>query len=89
MSIHFCTLFKLAWNCCIDFNVVQSGFKRSGIYLFNRNAVTTARHNLLSSNSLVEKMPIDFLFQVPSADSMLLAYIFTHLSDICFMCSGK
>ena len=81
-------MFKLAWNCSIDFNVIQAGFKCSGIYSFNRNAVTPAKHNLLSSNSLVEKT-IDFLFQAPPDKSTPLTDILSDLSDMCIMPQQK
>ena len=86
---NFARLFKLAWNCSIDFKVIQGGFKRSGIYPFNRNAVTPAKHNFLSSNSLVKKTPIDCLFQAPPANSTPLADILPDLSDICIMPQQK
>ena len=79
---NFASLFKLAWNCSSDFNIIQAGFKCSGIYLFNRNAVTPAKHNLLSSNSLVGKTPIDFLFQAPPDKSMPLTDILCDLLDM-------
>ena len=76
---NFACLFKLTWNCSIDFVVIQGGFKRSGIHPFNRNAVTPAKH-LVSSNSVVEKVPID---------STPLADISADLSDICVMPQQK
>ena len=79
---NFASLFKLAWNCSIDFNIIQAGFKCSRIYSFNRNAVTPAKHNLLSSNSLVGKTPIDFLFQAPPDKSMPLTDILCDLLDM-------
>ena len=82
---NFASLFKLAWNCSSDFNIIQAGFKCSGIYLFNRNAVTPAKHNLLSSNSLVEKTPIVFLFQAPPDKYMPLTDILSDLSDMCII----
>ena len=75
---NFARLFKLAWNCSIDFKVIQGGFKRSGIYPFN-----------LSSNSLVKKTPIDCLFQAPPANSTPLADILPDLLDICIMPQQK
>ena len=37
------------------------------------------------SNSLVEKIPIDFLFQTPPDNSMPVACISSDLPDICIM----
>ena len=86
---NFASLFKLTWNCSIDFNVIQAGFKCSGIYSFNRNAVTPRKHNLLSSNSLVEKTPIDFLFQAPPDKSTPFTDILSDLLDMCIMPQQK
>ena len=87
---NFAHLFKLVWNCSIDFNVIRgSKFKHSSIYPFSRNALTPAKHTLLSSNSLVEKTPIYCSFQAPPANSMPLADILADLLDICIMPQQK
>ena len=81
---NFARLFRLAWSCSIDFNVIQEGFNWSGIYLFNRNAITPAKYNLLSSNSPVKKKkPIDNFFKVTPANSTPLADILADWLDIC------
>ena len=39
---NFAHLFKLGSSCFVDFIMIQQGFKQSGIYSFNRNAITPA-----------------------------------------------
>ena len=35
-------MFKLGCMCPVDFNMIEGGFNRSGIYPFNRNVITPA-----------------------------------------------